>query len=343
MKIATGALSARRRGTRWPSVSVAQRCSSLGVKSSRRTKWSMTLRSCAVGDQAAEPGADLEAVDRSTCFSAASAIAVSQTFDHGSGDAAKNAIDSRLKILSPIGLSSRLPLRQADRLALALVEDALGLEQQRLAEALGADDDELVVAVRRQEGVDLGRAVQQRLVEVLGDPDVVGVHGPRTHRRSPPGTGCAEHTAKAGQASRRRGSGTIGAMSAIRAPRGCRAIGRAARRALGSRPGGGPRQRPAPEAEAARLALPIVGLRAQDIAVVVNDADPASVEIGRYYAEKRGIAEGRVVHVRFPAGQAVMSAADFLRVQAVLDAQVGAEVQAYALAWTWPYRVDACR
>ena len=33
-----------------------------------------------------------------------------------------------------------------------------------------------------------------------------------------------------------------------------------------------------------RLSLPSVGLRARDIAVVVNDADPASVEIGRYYA-----------------------------------------------------------
>jgi len=99
-------------------------------------------------------------------------------------------------------------------------------------------------------------------------------------------------------------------------------------------------QRPAPEADPARLALPQIGLRAQDIAVVVNDADPASVETGRYYAQRRGIADGHVVHVRFPAGHAVMSAADFLRVQAVLDAKVGAEVQAYALAWTWPYRVE---
>ena len=67
---------------------------------------------------------------------------------------------------------------------LALIEDALRLEQQRLAETLGCYDDELVVAVRRQEAVDLGRAVEQRLVEVLGDPDVVGVHGPRSHRCS---------------------------------------------------------------------------------------------------------------------------------------------------------------
>jgi len=99
-------------------------------------------------------------------------------------------------------------------------------------------------------------------------------------------------------------------------------------------------QRPAPESEAARLTLPAVGLRSSDVAVVVNDADPASVELGRYYAGKRGIAEGRIVHVRFPAGQAVLSHADFARVRAVLDAKVGADVQAYALAWTLPYRVE---
>src|SRR5438270_251008 len=74
--------------------------------------------------------------------------------------------------------------RQARGLAFALVEDALGLEQQRLAEALGADDDELVVAPGCEEGVDLGRAVQQRVVEVLGDADVVGIDGPGAHRGS---------------------------------------------------------------------------------------------------------------------------------------------------------------
>src|SRR5690348_2661960 len=51
--------------------------------------------------------------------------------------------------------------RQADRSSLALVEDALRLEQKRLAESLGADDDELVVAARIQEGVDLGRAMKE--------------------------------------------------------------------------------------------------------------------------------------------------------------------------------------
>jgi uncharacterized protein (TIGR03790 family) len=89
----------------------------------------------------------------------------------------------------------------------------------------------------------------------------------------------------------------------------------------------------------ARFALPAVGLRARDVAVVINDSDPASVETGRYYAAKRGIAADHVVHVRFtPTG--VMGFGDWERVKTVLDAKVGPDVQAYALAWTLPYRVE---
>ena len=98
--------------------------------------------------------------------------------------------------------------------------------------------------------------------------------------------------------------------------------------------------RAAPDAATPRLSLPSVGLRARDVAVVINDADPASVETGRYYAAQRGIAADRVIHVRFPAGQPVMGFGDFMRVQAVLDAKLGADVQALALAWTVPFRVE---
>ena len=98
---------------------------------------------------------------------------------------------------------------------------------------------------------------------------------------------------------------------------------------------------PAADAEtAARLALPAVGLRARDLAVVINDNDPASVEVGRYYAAQRGIAAEHVIHVRFAAGQEGMTFAEFERVKEVLDAKVGPEVQGYALAWTLPYRVE---
>ena len=69
--------------------------------------------------------------------------------------------------------------------SLALVEDALGLEEQGLSESLGADDDELVVSVRIQKTVDLGCAVEQGLVEVLRHADVVGVHRPCAHNDLP--------------------------------------------------------------------------------------------------------------------------------------------------------------
>jgi uncharacterized protein (TIGR03790 family) len=89
----------------------------------------------------------------------------------------------------------------------------------------------------------------------------------------------------------------------------------------------------------ARFALPPVGLRARDIAVVINDADPSSGEIGRYYAARRGIAAERVIHVRFPPAGAI-NFGDWQRVKAVLDDKVGPDVQAYALAWTLPFRVE---
>jgi uncharacterized protein (TIGR03790 family) len=107
----------------------------------------------------------------------------------------------------------------------------------------------------------------------------------------------------------------------------------------GAAQGQGPVAGPTAE-ELARFALPPVGLRARDVAVVVNDSDASSVEIGRYYASKRGIPAEHVVHVRFPYNHTgVMPFGDWQRVKAVLD-KVGPEVQAYAIAWTLPYRVE---
>ncbi len=89
-----------------------------------------------------------------------------------------------------------------------------------------------------------------------------------------------------------------------------------------------------------QISLLPIGLRTQDLAVVINEADPASVETGEYYASRRGIAPEHVIRVSFPPGQAVMALADFERVQRVLRDTVPLQVQAYALAWTLPYRVD---
>lgn len=90
-----------------------------------------------------------------------------------------------------------------------------------------------------------------------------------------------------------------------------------------------------------QVSLPPVGLHASELAVVVNDLDPASVETAAYYAARRGIAADRLIHVSFHPGQAVMGEDEFQQVQAQLRDKLPRGVQALALAWTQPYRV-AC-
>lgn len=86
--------------------------------------------------------------------------------------------------------------------------------------------------------------------------------------------------------------------------------------------------------------LPPSAIHRSQLTVVVNDDDPASRETGAYYAARRGLAAAQVVHVRFAPGQAVLAAAEFERVRAQVLKQQPPGTQAYALAWTLPYRVD---
>lgn len=86
--------------------------------------------------------------------------------------------------------------------------------------------------------------------------------------------------------------------------------------------------------------FPKASLGPDDLAVVVNDADPLSVEIAQYYKARRGIPDGNMIHVSFVPGATVMSQAEFARIKAIVDAKTLPQVQAFALTWTKPYRVD---
>ena len=181
MKMVSGDLSARSLGTRCPSVSVATRCSSLGVKSSRRTKWSMTLCSCASAIKALSLALTLRPSGRAGMLERGHRDGGEPYLRPRQRRRGKERDRLAAEDLVADRLVEQIVARQADRVPFALVQDALGLEEQRLAEALGSDDDELVVAGGREEAVDLGRPVEQGLVEVLRDADVVGVHRPRSH------------------------------------------------------------------------------------------------------------------------------------------------------------------
>ncbi|MHB8716896.1 MAG: TIGR03790 family protein [Sulfuricaulis sp.] len=86
--------------------------------------------------------------------------------------------------------------------------------------------------------------------------------------------------------------------------------------------------------------LAAVGFGPKDIGVIVNDDDPLSVRIANYYKEKRRIPNANMIHIQFKPGQAIMSRMEFQKIKAVTDAVTPRNVQAYALTWTIPYRVD---
>lgn len=80
-------------------------------------------------------------------------------------------------------------------------------------------------------------------------------------------------------------------------------------------------------------------LRAQDVGLVINLADPYSVAVGDYYAQRRGIAPEQVLRVMLPLRPS-LSEAEFKVLDAQVRAFMGPQVQALALAWTQPYAVE---
>lgn len=86
--------------------------------------------------------------------------------------------------------------------------------------------------------------------------------------------------------------------------------------------------------------LPKASLGPADLAVIVNDNDPLSRKIAEYYQFKRGIPDANMIHVRFSPGASVMPRAEFALIKAEVDRKTPESVQAFALTWAAPYRVD---
>ncbi len=88
------------------------------------------------------------------------------------------------------------------------------------------------------------------------------------------------------------------------------------------------------------LELPKTRLAVGDLAVVVNDADPMSAAIAEYYREQRGIPHENILHVRFASNGPSLPRNTFKQIRESVIKQTAPNIQAYALAWTRPYRVD---
>lgn len=92
--------------------------------------------------------------------------------------------------------------------------------------------------------------------------------------------------------------------------------------------------------ESYTLELPKTALEPSELAVVVNEADPLSLGVAEYYRRKRGIPDANLIRVRFSPQDGNLPRQEFERIKREVDRLTPARVQAYALAWTAPYRVD---
>jgi len=86
--------------------------------------------------------------------------------------------------------------------------------------------------------------------------------------------------------------------------------------------------------------FPQPGLSPDQLGVIVNDDDPDSVAIAAYYLEKRSIPATNLIHVRFKPGSSTMSRETFINIKRRVDRATPKTVQAFALTWAQPYRVD---
>ena len=96
-----------------------------------------------------------------------------------------------------------------------------------------------------------------------------------------------------------------------------------------------------PASASAQILLPRTGISAEELGLIINDDDPLSRRIGEYYQKVRHIPPGNLIHVHFRPGQSALNKDEFAQLKTKIDQATPAHVQAYAVAWTSPYRV-AC-
>jgi uncharacterized protein (TIGR03790 family) len=85
--------------------------------------------------------------------------------------------------------------------------------------------------------------------------------------------------------------------------------------------------------------LPATGLSAQQLALIINSADPLSVKIGEYYQQRRQLPADNVIRVRFEPGHSVLEPGVFAVMHKTVLAKLPPGIEAFALAWAAPYRV----
>ncbi len=100
------------------------------------------------------------------------------------------------------------------------------------------------------------------------------------------------------------------------------------------------RAAPPPPPPRAWINVPRVAGRitAKDLGLVINTADPYSVEVGEFYAKARKLAPEQILRTELPV-VASLTPEQFQAFAETVAEHFGPEIQALALAWTTPFAV----
>jgi len=77
----------------------------------------------------------------------------------------------------------------------------------------------------------------------------------------------------------------------------------------------------------------------KNLALLINEKDPESIEIGGYYQKARNIPLENIIYLNFDHDDNVLSVSEFRKIEEKLKKRIGDQVQGYVLAWRKPWRV----
>ncbi|MGZ8252805.1 MAG: TIGR03790 family protein [Methylophilaceae bacterium] len=84
----------------------------------------------------------------------------------------------------------------------------------------------------------------------------------------------------------------------------------------------------------------VSGLKPENVAVVVNELDPKSLEVGLYYLSARHIPQTNLVKVSLPLGVRNLNPETFSELRQKVFTSLSPDIQALVLVWTTPYAVS---
>lgn len=87
------------------------------------------------------------------------------------------------------------------------------------------------------------------------------------------------------------------------------------------------------------IKFPEIGIKPEQLAVIVNERDKVSADTAFYYQQLRGIPKENIIRVSFNPAKSMMTPADFAVIKGQVAAKLPNGIQVLALAWLAPYRV----